>query len=82
MLKEFPGAEVNEKPKAYNEFYYHGKNYFCTIYVQKRKIYTVYLDKEVVVENKIDFECIVVSLTLEQTVTPRLSHYTMQYNGL
>lgn len=56
LLKEFPGAEVNEKPKYYNGFRYHGKRDFCTIYVQKHKIRMVYLDKEVAIENEAGFE--------------------------
>lgn len=56
LLEEFPGSEVNEKPKAYNGFRYPGKNYFCTIYVQKRKIDMAYRDKEVPIENEADFE--------------------------
>lgn len=56
LLDEFPGAEVNEKPKYYNGFRYPGKAYFCTVEVQKRKIWMWYPDKSVAIENEADFE--------------------------
>lgn len=56
LLEEFPGAEVNEKPKAYNGFRYPGKRDFCTIYVQKRKIRMAYRGKEVAIEDETGFE--------------------------
>lgn len=56
LLDEFPGAGVNEKPKYYNGFRYPGKRYFCTVEVQKRKIWMWYPDKSVAIENETDFE--------------------------
>lgn len=41
MLKEFPGAEEHKK-KFYSGFRYPGGNYFCTMALQKSKIWLAY----------------------------------------
>ena len=46
LLVEFPGAEVNEKPKQYDGFRLPGsREYFCVINVQKQKIWLEYSGK-------------------------------------
>lgn len=55
LLAEFPGAEVNEKPKHYNGFRYPGRAYFCST-EGKRQIVLRYSDKSVTIKSMDDFE--------------------------